>query len=329
MTSHGQSVKPNPVIDIMTVPLISRRSSLGLLGGALALAACQGDRRQLLIVGGQKAGTQQLMESARVLDNLGYEIDWATFPTSNTLLEAIASGAVDVGLVGDSPFQFAFQTGSSIKAVSAQRPDPRPTEAIGIIVPQNSKLRNFRDLIGKRVAVSAGSGGHYLILRALQEANLPLTAIQMLMLSPSDAKSAFSSGSVDAWATWTPYLTVALQDGARVLVEGQPYYSGYCFQVSNKERIAKKRALLKDFLRREALALNWAVSHLDAYAHVMAKTTGLPPNIARIMAAKNERRPVPIDAEVIDEQRSILRTFQKAGAIKTNRPVSDAFEDLS
>ncbi len=106
---------------------VSRRQSLALLS-SLALAACsRADAAPVLKVGSQKAGTKALIVSSGVLADAPYQVEWSEFPAAQPLLEAVGSGAIDVGLAGDAPFQFAYQNGSPIKAI--RRPAQRSAAA--------------------------------------------------------------------------------------------------------------------------------------------------------------------------------------------------------
>jgi sulfonate transport system substrate-binding protein len=66
------------------------------------------------------------------------------------LLEALGSNAVDIGLIGDAPYLFAYQTGKPLKAVAARVLDPRPAGALSVLVPGGSPLRSGADLKGAK-----------------------------------------------------------------------------------------------------------------------------------------------------------------------------------
>jgi sulfonate transport system substrate-binding protein len=184
-------------------------------------------------VGNQRGTTKALMLAAGVLDGAPYRVEWSEFPAAQSLLEALGSGAVDLGLVGDAPFQFAYQAGSPIVAVGAMAVvPPTPEGALAIIVPRGSTARSIRDLVGKRIASTRGSIGHYLVLRALQQADLPADAVHMVFLSPSDSQAALQTGAIDAWSTWTPYTVAALAQGARIAVDGRAFSNGAGFDVA-------------------------------------------------------------------------------------------------
>lgn len=297
------------------------------LFGLLALAAC-GDRSggdPVLRVGSQRGGTKAVMLASGALDGAPYKVEWSEFPAAQHLLEAIGSDAVDVGLVGDAPFMFAYQSGSRIQAIGAQRAPERVAGALSLIVPASSPARSIRDLKGQTVATTRGSVGHYLVIRALEAEGLPQSWVKVSFLSPGDAKAAFSAGAIQGWATWAPYLAPAFKEGARSIVDGSQFPQGYGFEVAGQAAIAAKAPLLQDFLRREAKALAWARAHPDDFAQVLARETGLPIEVARDYAAKSKRIAVPLDAQVVADEAQVLETFRRAGAVKGERPVEQAF----
>jgi len=141
-------------------------------GGALALSACHGAASRVLKVGSQKGGTKALMLASGALAGADYAVEWSEFPAAQNLLEALGSNAVDVGLIGDAPFLFAYQTGKPLKAVAARMVQPKPWHAISILVPATSHLKAVGDLRGQKIATTRGSIGHLLVLEALEKARL-------------------------------------------------------------------------------------------------------------------------------------------------------------
>ncbi|MDI1295393.1 MAG: aliphatic sulfonate ABC transporter substrate-binding protein, partial [bacterium] len=90
--------------------------------------------------------------------------------------------------------------------------------------------------------------------------------------------------------------------------------------------IAPKRAMLQDFLGREAKAVAWARAHPDQFAQVLAKETGLPIDIARASFDRNNRISRPIDGSIIAHEQGITARFRQAGLIAAERPVKAAFD---
>jgi len=296
---------------------------------AFALAACQprgGADQPLLKIASQKGGTKSLMLASHALDGAPYRVEWSEFPSAQALLEAVSAKAADAGAVGDAPFMFAYAAGSPIKVVQATRSSGGGAST-AILVRDASPIRTAADLKGKRIATGRGSIGHYLLLKVLERAGLKPTDVTLVFLSPGDAKAAFSSGSVDAWATWGAYVGLAqLHDKTRIVADGQGLLHGIGFEVANTDAIAAKHAQLQDFLRRLAVAQRWEASHKAEYAAVLAKETGLPLDVALYTVSQARGEAVAIDTSVIAEERDTLDTYLKAGVITSAPNIDGAFD---
>lgn len=309
---------------------VDRRRLLTAAAGlsALALGACgstAGDRA-VLKVGSQKGGSKSLMLASGALEGAPYRVEWSEFAAAQPLLEAVGAGAADLGAVGDAPFLFAYASGARVRAVHASRGASGGASTV-ILVRRDSSLSRIADLRGRRVATGRGSIGHYVLLARLAEAGLRPSDVAISFLGPGDAKAAFSSGAIDAWVTWGPYVHIAKRDdGARVLGDGRGVLSGLGFQAANLGSIAAKRPQIADFLQRLSRAQRWSEDHRDAYAAVMAKETGLDLQIARLTVETSRGQPVPIDATVIAEARRVLEVFRAAGAIDAAPDIAPAFD---
>lgn len=305
---------------------ITRRGSLGLIASLALLSACgRGKSGETLRIGSQRGGTKAMMLASGALDGISYHIEWSEFPAAQHLLEALGANAVDLGTVGDAPFLFAYESGSPIKSVQATRYDPR-NAANAIIVPVTSLLKTGQDLRGRKVVTGKGSIGHFFLLRALEHVGVPSSEVDIVFMSPGDAKAAFTVGAVDAWATWNPYVgSTVLHGQGRVLVDGRGLLKGYGFLVAPEQAIQAKRPILTDFLARHARAEKWASDNTGAYAAVLARETGLSPEDARYFADRAITA-IPTDAALIRDQEDVLATFRKAGAVSGSRPLAGAFE---
>ena len=71
-------------------------------------------------------------------------------------------------------------------------------------------------------------------------------------LQPADALAAFSSGKVDAWDIWSPFIEQAtVQHGGKVLVYGKQYGAPYSFEVASDAALSDKgkAAAINDYLK--------------------------------------------------------------------------------
>lgn len=149
-----------------------------------------------------------------------------------------------------------------------------------------------------------------------------------MFLAPSDASAALRNGAVAAWSTWVPYTTLALQEGARVLVDSHDLIDITSFDVANRQSVADKGALLTDFLRRESTAQLWALNNPDAYAPVLARETGMALAVTQVVARIHAFQQVPLDAAMVAAQQSVVDTYRHGGALTAQRSLTDAFAPL-
>src|SRR5437660_6931782 len=230
-----------------------------LLFGSAVLASAQTTLR----VGDQKGNSQAVMEAAGVLKDIPYKIEWKEFPAAAPLLEALGAGAIETGLVGDAPFTFAAAANVPVKAIAAIR---QSREGLAILVPEKSAIQSFEDLRGKKIATGRGSIGHQLILAALEAKGWTANDVQLVFLTPSDAKVAYSQGSVDAWSTWEPYVSQEeVLFKSRTVITGEGLTPGLSFEVATPEAIRDKREALLDFIRRLTAARAWSQDHVQGY----------------------------------------------------------------
>lgn len=305
--------------------LLSRRSALGLFAGA-ALSACTGEGARAsskLFVGDQRGGSRVVLQGAKRLDNVPYEIVWSQFPNAAPLLEALNAGAIDSGIGGDSAFIFAAGTDARIKAIGAQA-----THGMGpvVLVRRDSPIRSLADLAGHKVATPRGSISHNHVLAVLEAYHQPYDAVNFAFLSPSDGRAALQSGAVDAWAIWDPNAAMAEQEGARILPGKQDLVPGYGLMFGREGAIADKRALLQDYHDRLYAGWLWSAKNRDAYVELMHKDTGLALDILRITQSRADRSPAKIDAALIAQQQETADRYFRAKLIDRRLDVRSLFD---
>jgi sulfonate transport system substrate-binding protein len=282
----------------------------------------------VLKVGDQRGGAQALLRAAGQLDNVPYRIDFALFPAASPLLEALGANAIDIGGIGGAPFAFAYASGQPIKAVYAYRVDPEKAgRASAIIVKKGSALQRVADLKGKKLATVRGSAGQDLALKLLKKAGLKASDVQWVYLDNGQAKAALGSGAIDAWSTWGSYVGIAaIEDGDRVLADGSGLPGNVGFYAASDAAILAKKPLLADFLRRLSKARAWARTHPREYATVLAKETGIPFDVALFSVQSYLGATVPIDDNVVAEQRAIFERYRDAGVIPAVPDVKGGYD---
>jgi len=285
-----------------------------LLAGLLLGIAGHAFAQSSLRVGDQKGNSQAVMQAAGVLNDVPYKIEWKEFPAAAPLLEALSAGAIETGLVGDAPFTFAAASNVPVKAIAAIR---QSQEGLAILVPDQSVIRSFDELRGKKIATGRGSIGHQLILAALESKGWTANDVQIVFLAPSDAKVAYSQGSVDAWSTWEPYVSQEeVLFKSRRIITGEGLTPGISFQVATPSAIRDKRPELEDFLRRLTAARAWSQDHVDGYAETWGKLMNIPAAVPLNWLRRAKIRIAPIDDGVVADEQTTIDLYLRAGLIK-------------
>jgi sulfonate transport system substrate-binding protein len=277
-----------------------------------------------LNVGDQKGtGAEAVLKAAGLLNTLPFKVNWSDFTSGPPMLEAMASGSVDIGGVGDAPPVFAASGGESIEIVGARSTSSGDQDAL--VVPKGSPITSIQQLKGKKIAYASGSSGNYDLLTVLNKAGLTTKDVSLVNLQPAEALAAFTSGSVDAWDIWPPYVQqVVAQDGAKVLAVGSQYGSPYSFEVASKSAVSNpsKAAAIKIYLETLDKAYVWTATHPSAWAVAWSAAAGLPTSIMDVAAKVDATTPVPITSAVVASEQNLVSQFYKAGLIPNNVDMS-------
>lgn len=293
-----------------------------LAGGRPAFAA----PKAMLKIGYQKASPTLTLARAKGafearLTPLGYDVSWAQFSSGPPLMEALNAAAVNFGFTGEPPMIFAQAAGTPIVYVATTDPSP---SALAILKPAGSKLQTVKDLAGRNVAVAKGSSAHYLLVAALAHAGVPYASVSKAFLQPADARAAFSSGAVDAWAIWDPFYAAAEFAGAEVLTDGTGLMPNRSFYSSRKDFAAAH----PDALDAAIAVLNeqeaWEKQHVAETAAAIAPDIGLPVAVLEKWFTRQKYGVRKLTAEVFADQQKIANAFSQLGLIPQAINVADA-----
>ena len=273
---------------------------------------------------GDQAGTgaQALLTAAGLLNKLPFKVSWSDFTSGPPMLQAMSGGALDVGGVGDAPPVFAASGGANIAIVGATATSP---DNSALVVPKNSPIHSISQLKGKKIAVAQGSSADYHLLTVLNKSGLSTHDVTLDYLQPAEGLAALSSGQVDAWDIWAPFIEQAvLQHGDRIIANGNGYGSNFSYEVASKSAIADKAKAkeITEYLAAVDQAHRWADSHPAAWGATWAKATGLPSSVMTVAAKDAAARPVPVDGTITSQEQAVVDTFAKAGLIPSQYSIS-------
>lgn len=301
-----------------STPTASSSSTAGSSGSSVNLSSVT------LNVGDQKGtGAEAVLKAAGLLSTLPFKVSWSDFTSGPPMLEAMASGSVDVGGVGDAPPVFAASGGEQVEIVGARSVPSGDQDAL--VVPKGSSITSIQQLKGKKIAYGSGSSANYHLLTVLNKAGLTTKDVTLVSLQPANALAAFTSGAVDAWDIWPPYVQqVVAQNGAKVLAIGSQYGSPYSFEVASKAAVAspEKAAAIKVYLATLNKAYVFTATHPDVWGAAWGAASGLPASITTEAAKVDATTPVTITSAVISSEQNLVSQFYKAGLIPNNVDMS-------
>jgi sulfonate transport system substrate-binding protein len=301
-----------------STPTASSSSTAASSGSSVNLSSVT------LNVGDQKGtGAEAVLKAAGLLSTLPFKVSWSDFTSGPPMLEAMASGSVDVGGVGDAPPVFAASGGEQVEIVGARSVPSGDQDAL--VVPKGSSITSIQQLKGKKIAYGSGSSANYHLLTVLNKAGLTTKDVTLVSLQPANALAAFTSGAVDAWDIWPPYVQqVVAQNGAKVLAIGSQYGSPYSFEVASKAAVAspEKAAAIKVYLATLNKAYVFTATHPDVWGAAWGAASGLPASITTEAAKVDATTPVTITSAVISSEQNLVSQFYKAGLIPNNVDMS-------
>lgn len=252
------------------------------------------------------------------LKEQGLDIDWTFFQSGPPMLEAMNTGSLDWGVVGDTPPIFAQAAGTQFYYLGRTLQGPKTQD---IVVLKDSPIQTAADLKGKKVALQKGSSAHYLLISTLRNNNVPIETVDIVSLSPSDARAAFEQGKVDAWAIWDPFLAVIEQTGkVRKLNLGQDR-SG--FILASQKFVQEQPDLVKRILQETKTNQAWAQQNTKAIAQQFAQQLGIEAATLEIVTDRRKWELTPIDDAVIASQQQVADTFYKLKIIPKAIQVKD------
>jgi NitT/TauT family transport system substrate-binding protein len=159
-----------------------------------------------------------------------------------------------------------------------------------VVVAPNSPIRTLGDLKGKVVSASSGSAGHGLLIQALRKNGLdPEQDVKVENQQPPVGASALQSGNVAALSQFVAWPGLLVHQGnAKVLYDGGELGVPTLHGTVVRESFATaNRDVVKAFLQAQldANQLLWS-KPLEA-AQIVAKATGLPPEVVYLYNGAN------------------------------------------
>jgi ABC-type nitrate/sulfonate/bicarbonate transport system substrate-binding protein len=192
--------------------------------------------------------------------------------------QAMATGELQMASAGMGPAVIAAaRLPATLVAITI-------LEQTAIIVPSDSTVKSVADLKGKKVAFPGeGTQQYPLLLKALADAGLKVTDIQLFKTDGSQVPTLLQNKSVDAGITWDPHVSNALAAGhSKVLVKAekilpimQGHYVGNGEYVHN-DFLKRRPEVVQDLITANVRAIDFILKDPKAAAKLWSKEIGVP-----------------------------------------------------
>ncbi len=299
----------------------------GIASALLPLSSALADNGQTLRIGYQKFNSINILKSSGALEKAlatqGVKVSWHEFAAGPQLLEALSTGAIDLGHAADAPSVFAQAAGKPVVYLAAEQPYPR---GIGLVVREQDHLSDVKALKGQRVATGRGWNAQYLLAVALQDAGLSYQDITPAYVNnAADAVAALQSGSVQAATLWDPFLAAAEQQpGLKNLRDGSGLSNNRTFYLSTASFADQHPDLLKTFFAELGKVSQWANAQPAEVAALLAPQLGIKADVLEVASERRNYNAVAITPQIVAEQQKLADTFQGLGLIPNKLQVAEA-----
>lgn len=261
--------------------------------------------------------------------DLPYKVEITTFDTATAEVAALQSGSIDLANVGDLSAIASQAAGADLRIIGEWR---GAGTALQLVVPKDSDARSIADLRGRRIAVTQNSVGHRMLLTQIAAAGLAPADYRITFLSPADGRTAFQSGSVDAWASSPPGPTIAqVESGARQIAHYDGDFNAYIVTRSDlvSDPAGPRAAAAADFVSQWARVFDKEKTDQAGWAAAFAAALNVKPEVAAIVVKDWQFTIAPIDARSSGDYDKAAQFLLDAGVIASKPDPSKYFDDYA
>ena len=145
----------------------------------------------------------------------GKSIEFFKFTSGTEVINAMASGSIDISLNGSSPTAAGYSRGVDLQVIYIY---DNINDAEALVV--NDKVGAPQDLKGKTIAVPFGSTTHFHMMFALEQLGISPREVNVIDMSPPDMVAAWERGDIDGGFVWDPALGRMKSTGRVLLSSG-------------------------------------------------------------------------------------------------------------
>lgn len=173
-----------------------------------------------------KFATMYVAEQRGLFDKYGLNVDLERVKSGTEAIAFLTQGTVDVGGIAIvTSLWSGWNKGLDIRVIAPGALEPMENSPTKLLVRKaladDGTIKSVSDLNGRRVAVAGGpgSGGEYLLAKALERGNLTIRDIEPMNVANPDMPLSFENGAVDAAIAGSPFADQIIAAGHAAVLE--------------------------------------------------------------------------------------------------------------
>lgn len=242
----------------------------------------------------------------------GVQVEMVKLEHAGPLIDALKAGEIDMSSSVPSFIVAGLASGADLVVLGTTEASEQSN---AVIVPADSPVKTVSDLKGKNVAVVSGSNSHLMLESALAEAGLDPEDIHLVPLEPTEARAAFASGAIDAWAIWSPFRDAAELDGARTLFENGKYLVLTDHPVVRSDFHSKYPQLSERFLAALKRTDDWINANPAEAQRLWSEENGLDTKVGELAWQRRIFIFRPVDDSDLDVFEKVVDFYINKGII--------------
>ena len=170
-----------------------------------------------------KFATMYVAEARGLFDKYGLDVDIQPVSSGTEAIAFLSEGQVDVGGIAIvTSLWNGWNQGLDLRVFAPGGLEPFENSPTKLLVRKeladDGSVTEVADLAGRVVAVAGGpgSGGEYLLAKALERGGLTIFDVETVNLGNADMPLAFEGGSIDAGILGSPYADQVVDAGTGV-----------------------------------------------------------------------------------------------------------------
>lgn len=260
----------------------------------------------------------------KTYENNGLNVKTVQISTGSNIVDAVASGDVDVGYVGITPAMQGISKGVPIKVVGAVN-----MVGSGIVVQPNSTITSPADLKDKKVATPGVSSiQQVLLVYELQKYNITQKNVDIISINVFNIPSALAAKKVDAYISYEPFVSIAPYRGiGQVLMYSDDIVEDHpcCVIIAREDFIQQKPEQLNIFLQIHKNATDYVNTHPNETVNILTQELTTNQQLENI-SLQHIRFVSSVDKEFQDNVLHFMNIEINLGYLKTNLTSNQIFD---